>query len=232
MEHQEQKKISYMESIHRPSVAVDTLIFTIVENALKVLLVKRLLPPFEGFWAIPGGFVREGESLEQAAKRELKEETGAEAAEYLEQLYTFGEPNRDPRERVVSVAYFALIPASRIGTIVASSDATEAAWCDAQELPQDLAFDHAKIIKYALLRLQWKLEYTNIAYSLLEEEFTLSEFQKVYEIILNRRIDKRNFRKKIEKLSLVKPTGKTVVRGVHRPAKTYRFAKKELLLLK
>ncbi len=223
-------KLPYdINKIYRPLVAVDVVIFTINDEKLKLLLVKRGLPPFKGDWAIPGGFLKEGESAQEAAERELQEETGVKAI-YLEQLYTFGAPKRDPRGRVISIAYFALVPASKIGNLKAATDATEAKWFGVKALPK-LAFDHDKIVHYAQQRLQWKMEYTTAAYSLLDEEFTLTQMQRLYEIVFNKKFDKRNFRKKILSLNLIEPTGKTALHGVHRPAKTYCFIKKRLSLV-
>lgn len=218
-----------VKKFFRPSVAVDVITFTIFENELKILLVKRDIEPYKNYWAIPGGFVGEKESLEDAAKRELLEETGVNNV-YLEQLYSFGNPGRDPRTRVISVSYFALISSEIALKTKGSTDVKEAKWFSIKELP-DLAFDHAEIIDYALKRLQWKMEYTNAAYSILDEVFTLTDLQKVYEIIFSKLFDKRNFRKKIIALNLVEPTGKTVVRGVHRPAMTYRFKKRQISLV-
>src|SRR6201991_515634 len=156
-------------------VTVDVVIFTIQQGVLKVLLVKRRIDPFIGQFAIPGGFVLEDEDLEEAAARELREGTGVSDV-YLEQLYSFGEPDRDPRGRVVTVAYFALISADR--KLRAGSDAAEAAWFPIDDLPP-LAFDHATILNYALERLRNKLEYTTVGFQLLPEKFTLTELQEV-----------------------------------------------------
>lgn len=214
----------------RPLLAVDILIFSIIENELQILLVKRKFAPFANDWAIPGGFVREKESLENAARRELSEETGLKDVDmFLEQLFTFGEPNRDPRGRVISVSYYALIPSSKIGKLQATTDASQTCWMPVYSLPE-LAFDHATIIKYALERLRYKMEYTNVSYSLLDDEFTLTDLQKIYEIVFAKSFDKRNFRKKILSLGILIPTGKTVVRGVHRPAKTYKFVNRKLFV--
>jgi 8-oxo-dGTP diphosphatase len=213
----------------RPSVAVDILIFTISNDQLEILLVKRKIEPYQNYWAIPGGFVQKNESLDQAAKRELAEETGVRSV-YLEQLYSFGEVKRDPRGRVISVAYFALIPPQVAQKVRASTDVKQVKWHAISKLP-DLAFDHQQIIDYALQRLRWKLEYTNVVYSLLDKEFTLTDLQRVYEIIFGRPFDKRNFRKKILSLHLVEPTGKKIVRGVHRPAQTYRFIERKFTLM-
>ena len=179
----------------RPSVTVDMVIFTIREGDLKVLLIQRGGHPYKGMWAIPGGFVKMDESLEDGAKRELQEETAVQDV-YMEQLYTFGDPGRDPRTRVISVAYFALVEANQVKTIQAGSDAQQAEWFSMYALPP-LAFDHAKILDYALTRLRYKLEYTNVAFALLPATFTLTELQHIYEIILHKALDKRNFRKKI-----------------------------------
>jgi len=199
-------------------VTVDIVIFTIQQGVLKVLLVKRLIPPFIGQFAIPGGFVLEDEDLEQAALRELREETGVSDV-YLEQLYSFGKPDRDPRGRVITVAYFALISADR--KLKAGSDAAEAAWFAMDKLPP-LAFDHATILKYALERLRNKLEYTTVGFQLLPEKFTLTELQEVYAAILGKTLDKRNFRRKMSILKILKPLPE-YRRGGQRPAQLYRF---------
>jgi 8-oxo-dGTP diphosphatase len=198
-------------------------IFTVGEDDLLVLLIQRRGEPFAGHWAIPGGFVDPEESLDDAAARELREETGV-AEVFLEQLYTFGEPGRDPRGRVISVAYYALL--RQAPAISAADDAADARWFPLRALPP-LAFDHAAILDYALSRVRNKVEYTNIVYSLLPDTFTLTELQRVYEIILGRTLDKRNFRKKINSLDLVAPTGGERRDGAHRPAKLYRFRSRE-----
>lgn len=208
-----------LESYPRPSVTVDVIIFTLRESDLQVLLIKRRYPPFEGMWAIPGGFVGVDESLEEAALRELEEETGVRDV-YLEQLYTFGDVSRDPRGRVITVAYFALVPASAIDPH-AGSDAVEARWWSAYDRPS-LAFDHQDILTYALQRLRYKLEYTAVGFELLPETFTLSELQAAYEIVLREKLDKRNFRRKILSAEVIEETG--MVRGGEgRPAKLYHF---------
>ena len=199
-------------------VTVDVVIFTIQQGVLKVLLVKRLIDPFIGQFAIPGGFVLEQEDLEQAALRELREETGVSDV-YLEQLYTFGKPDRDPRGRVVTVAYFALISADR--ELKAGTDAAAAAWFPIDDLPP-LAFDHAAILDYALERLRNKLEYTTVGFQLLPEKFTLTELQDVYAAILGKKLDKRNFRRKMAVLKILKPLPE-YRRGGQRPAQLYRF---------
>jgi 8-oxo-dGTP diphosphatase len=201
-------------------VTVDVVIFTIQEGALKVLLVRRGIPPFQDSWAIPGGFVQEQESLDDAARRELMEETGVQDV-YLEQLYSFGDPGRDPRGRVVTVAYYALIAADR--AVRAGSDAAEARWWAMNQLPP-LAFDHDRILAYALERIRNKLEYTTVGFQLLPAAFTLSELQSVYEAILGRSLDKRNFRRKINLLGILTPSRQQRREARARPAQLFRFS--------
>ena len=205
----------------KPAVTVDILIFTVKGNMLNVLLVKRNIEPFKGTWAIPGGFVRIDESLENAAKRELEEETGVKA-DYLEQLYTFGDVNRDPRGRVITVCYFALIRSDNV-ELKAKTDVSDAKWFPVDEI-KNLAFDHEKILEYGLKRLRWKFEYTTIAFSILPKKFTLAELQEVYEIVFSKEFDKRNFRKKIFSLGLLKEEG--IKKSVsHRPPMLYSLNK-------
>ena len=204
----------------RPMVTVDVVMMSLRQRDLQVLLVKRRSWPYEGMWAIPGGFVNIDESLEAAAKRELQEETGVQDV-YLEQLYTFGDPGRDPRSRVITVVYFALIDSERL-QVRAADDAMDVGWFSVYNLPP-LAFDHAEILQYALNRLRGKLDYTTIAFNLLPEQFTLRELQRVYEIILHRKLDKRNFRKKILATGILQDTGAKKMEGTHRPARLYRF---------
>jgi 8-oxo-dGTP diphosphatase len=186
---------------------------------LHILLVKRRQQPFAGMWALPGGFVRLDESLEDAARRELREESGVEEV-YLEQLYTFGDPERDPRTRVITVAYFALVRAEQ-QHLRAATDAVAVNWFPAYE-PPDLAFDHRQILDYAITRLRYKLEYTALAFELLPEEFTLTELQETYEHILNEELDKRNFRRKVLHADVLEATNRKRF-GEHRPARLYRF---------
>ena len=206
-----------MESLR---VTVDIVIFTLREGPLQVLLVKRGVPPFEGQYAIPGGFIRGDESLEEAALRELHEETGVRNV-FLEQLYTFGDPKRDPRGRVITVAYYALIASDKL-SLVAGADAAEAQWFPASGVPP-LAFDHKSILDYALERLRNKLEYTTVGFQLLPEKFTLGELQAVYEAILGRPFDKRNFRRKLALLEILKPLREWQRTG-RKPARLFRFA--------
>jgi 8-oxo-dGTP diphosphatase len=205
----------------RPSVTVDIVIFSILAEQLKVLLVKRKAWPYEGMWAIPGGFVKMDESLDAAAYRELAEETDVTGSDvYLEQLYTFGEPDRDPRTRVITVAYVALVGADKLNPR-AASDAEAVDWFSIYDLPA-LGFDHDQILEYALTRLRYKLEYSAVGFQLMPERFTLRELQDAYEIILGTKLDKGNFRSKIRKTNVVE-----MVDGFRntggRPARLYRF---------
>jgi len=212
-----------MKKREKPSVTVDIIIFTIKENDLKVLLVKRNIVPFKDVWALPGGFVLKNESLEEAARRELYEETGVKDL-YLEQLYSFGEVDRDPRERVITISYFALINSDDVG-IRASTDVSDVKWFSAYKHPV-LAFDHKKILDYGLKRLQWKLEYTTIGFVLLPKKFTLGELQNIYEVVFNKSFDKRNFRKKVISLDIIEATKDLTKHVSHRPARLYTFKKK------
>lgn len=214
------------------AVTVDIVIFALRDNDLQVLLVKRKYPPYQGLWAIPGGYVQAEESLEDAAVRELREETGIGVGEleagapragvtvpYIEQLYTFGDPHRDPRGRAITVAYFALVPAPL--AIQAGSDASDAEWKPVRNLPK-MAFDHARIVQYALKRLRYKLEYSAVGFQLLPPAFTLSELQRAYETILGEKLDKRNFRRRILQAQVIEETGQYHT-GEGRPAMLYRF---------
>ena len=204
----------------RPSVTVDVVMMSLRQRDLQVLLVKRRSWPYEGMWAIPGGFVNMDESLEAAAKRELREETNVQDV-YFEQLYTFGDPGRDPRTRVITVVYFALLNSEHL-QVKAADDAADVGWFSVYDLPP-LAFDHDKILSYTLSRLRGKLDYTTIAFNLLPAQFTLHELQRVYEIILHKKLDKRNFRKKILSTGILEDTGDKKMEGTHRPARLYRF---------
>ena len=203
----------------RPAITTDIVFFTIREGELKLLLVKRKGAPFKGKWALPGGFVEANECLEDGALRELEEETGVTGV-YLEQLYTFGEPKRDPRDRVISVAYYALAASDMI-ELRAATDAEAVDWFAFDELPT-LAFDHDEIVRMAHQRLVAKLDYSTIAFQFMPGQFTLSELQAVYETILREALDKRNFRKWILALERIEETGEERREGNHRPAKLYR----------
>ncbi len=203
-----------------PAVTTDVVVFTIRERRLKLLLIERGTGPFRGMWALPGGFLDIDEDLEDCAMRELEEETGVSGV-YLEQLYTYGKPDRDPRERVISIAYYALIPSDRL-EVKAASDASDAQWFALDEMPE-LAFDHNEIIRQAHRRLVAKLDYSTIAFQFMAETFTLSELQAVYEILLDEELDKRNFRKWILALEQVEETGELRRTGNHRPARMYKL---------
>lgn len=197
--------------------------FGLDEGDLKVLLIQRHLAPFEHRWALPGGFVHMDESLDEAARRELLEETGISRV-YLEQLYTFGEPDRDPRGRVVTVAYYALAKMSD-HTVRAATDAENVGWLSVHELPT-LAFDHARIVDVALKRLRGKVRYAPIGFELLPPKLTLGELQRLYETILERELDERNFRKKIASLGLLIETDEVQKDVAHRAARLYQFDRK------
>jgi 8-oxo-dGTP diphosphatase len=205
---------------HAIQVTVDLVILTIQEQQLRVLLVERGVRPFEGEYALPGGFVREDESLEEAAARELEGETGTKDI-FLEQLFSFGDPKRDPRGRVVTIAYYALISPDR-AQLAAGSDAALAAWYPVAQLPK-LAFDHQNILDVALNRLRGKLEYTTVGFELLPKKFTLSDLQQMYEALLNKSLDKRNFRRKVQALGILRPLKEWQKTG-RKPARLYSFA--------
>ncbi|MGD8643298.1 MAG: NUDIX domain-containing protein [Chromatiales bacterium] len=207
-----------VRQIH-PAVTTDIVVFTLREEQLKLLLVRRAGGPYQGRWALPGGLVGIEESLDAAAARQLEQETGVSGV-YLEQLYTFGRPDRDPRERVISVAYYALIPSDRI-QLRAATDAEAVGWFALAELPE-LALDHSEIVDTAQERLAAKLEYSTIAFQFMPAHFTLSELQAVYETILRQPLDKRNFRKRVQALKRLEDTGRLRRDGAHRPAKLYR----------
>ncbi len=209
-------------------LAVDVVIFTIKNGKLHTLLIQMKKQPYHGWWAFPGGLIKKTETLDQATKRELKEKTGV-ANVYLEQLYTFSNVKRDPRGRVVSCAYFALIPLEPKNLHTTSKYLGVKFW-PVSNLPK-LAYDHTRIARYALARLRSKLEYSNIAWSLLPREFTLTELQHVYEIVLGRKLDKRNFRKRTEQLDFIFYTGHKRSGGAHRPAKLYKFRSTKFVMI-
>ncbi|NEQ99417.1 MAG: NUDIX hydrolase [Cyanothece sp. SIO2G6] len=212
---------SYIYDYPRPCLTVDCVVFGLDEqHALKVMLIQRKLPPFAGEWALPGGFVRLHESLEDAARRELREETGLERV-FLEQLYTFGRVDRDPRDRVITVAYYALVNL-RDYTVQATTDASQAAWFTIDDVPS-LAFDHPYILETALTRLRGKVRYGPIGFELLPEKFTFFQLQKLYETVLGIELDKRNFRKKFLKMDLLQELDEMQTNTPHRAAKLYRF---------
>jgi 8-oxo-dGTP diphosphatase len=208
-------------------IGVDIVIFTVQNSALKILLTRRAKPPFKGRMAIPGRSIGAHETLERAALRELKEETGARSV-YLEQLYSFDDPRRDPRGRMVTVAYYALVPGN--GSAATPGNGSGAEWRRADRLPP-LAFDHRHIVDYALERLRNKLEYTTVGFQLLPRKFTLPELQTVYETILGKKLDKRNFRKKMDLLGILKPL-REYRRTGRKPARLYSFIPRKFEKLK
>lgn len=209
-----------MSCYETPLVTVDIVLCTVIQNQLKVLLIQRKQPPFEHMWAIPGGFIHVGETLEQAASRRLFEETNVNNI-YLEQLGSFGQPDRDPRARVITVAYYALVSAEKL-QVEAHANAEDVGWFSVNELPE-LGFDHQEIVQKALAKLKRHLEDTSVAFQLLPDKFTLTELQRVYELVLGKQLDKRNFRKKILSSDILKDTGETKMEGYHRPAQLYSF---------
>src|SRR5688500_16352073 len=214
------RSMRYTYEYPRAALTVDCAVFGLDDEDLKVLLIQRGLAPFEGTWALPGGFVRVDETLEEAARRELEEETGLRQV-FLEQLYTFGDVERDPRERVVSVAYYALVKLSD-HDVHAATDARDAAWFGVHDVPS-LAFDHAAILQVALERLRGKLRYQPIGFELLPKKFTLSQLQHLYELVLERELDKRNFRKRVLAMDLLIETDEVQQDVAHRAARLYRF---------
>lgn len=224
------REASYSYSHPRPVVTVDCVVFGVdlEQGDLKVLLIERGTEPFRGSWALPGGHVLENEGLEPAARRELLEEAGLEEV-FLEQLYTLGDPGRDPRGHYVTVCYYALVNLQdhRVRS-TAGSDARDAAWFAVTDLPE-LAFDHARILEIALDRLKGKVRYQPIGFELLPPTFTLSQLQQLYEILLERRIDKRNFRKKALKLGILADTREIQKDVAHRAARLYRFDRERYL---
>lgn len=212
----------------QPAVAVDLAIFTVDNNILKAMLIQRAEEPFRRQWALPGGFLLRNESLDSAAQRILNQKTNVKDM-YLEQLYTFGDPQRDPRARVITVAYFALIPWKHLSQ-PESKKVTDPTWASVHALPK-LAFDHKEILNYAVKRLRAKASYSNIVYGLMPKQFRLSELQTMYEIIINEKLDKRNFRKQMLATELLEETGKKDINGAHRPARLYRFKKNKIVFL-
>jgi 8-oxo-dGTP diphosphatase len=214
----------------RIDLTVDAVVFGYrPDEGISVLLIKRKNDPFKGLWAIPGGFVEKDESLEHAVSRELQEETGIEV-NYLEQLYTFGDPKRDPRKRVVSVAYYALVKPD-IYEVHAADDAEGAEWFNIKKLPK-LAFDHRDILDMAIFRLRNKISYEPVGFELLDQEFPFSELHKLYETLYDKEIDRRNFKKKFLSLGLLKELKQKTKGGKGRPGVLYKFDKEKYFQLK
>jgi 8-oxo-dGTP diphosphatase len=207
-------------------VAVDAIVFGYSkQDGVSVLLIQRKYEPFKNSWAIPGGFVLEDESLEEAVKRELAEETGI-TVNYLEQLYTFGEPKRDPRQRILAVAYFGLVKASQYQELKASTDAENAKWFSIKKLPA-LAFDHKEILQVAIERLRAKVRYQPVGFELLDKKFPFSDLEKLYTALLDKEINRRNFSKKILSFDFLEETGElSKSEGKGRPSKMYQFNQK------
>jgi 8-oxo-dGTP diphosphatase len=212
----------YTYQYPRPALSVDCVVFAVDEAQLKVLLIERGGEPFKGHWALPGGFVRLHETTEEAARRELLEETGLDHV-FLEQLYTFSALDRDPRERVVTVAYYALV---RPSVVAGGSDASQARWFGVEELPP-LAFDHPQILATALTRLRGKVRYEPLGFELLPPKFTLGQLQRLYEAILGRELDKRNFRRAFLRMGILEELPELQDNVSHRPSRLYRFQRAE-----
>lgn len=214
-----------MEITQNIQVAVDAIVFGYSkEEGVSILLIKRKYDPFKGTWAIPGGFVLDDESLEGAVERELQEETGIKI-NYLEQLYTFGEPNRDPRTRILSVAYFGLVKSNQFQKLKASTDAEAAEWFNFKHLPK-LAFDHKKILNVAIERLRAKITYQPIGFELLDKKFLFSDLEHLYSTLLDRPIDRRNFKKKVMSLGILDELDeKAKTTGAGRPGNLFQFNK-------
>ncbi len=205
-------------------LSVDAVVFGYdADDGISVLLIKRDIEPFRGWWALPGGLVQVNESLEQAVRRELNEEAGIEVR-YLEQLYTFGEPNRDPRNRAVTVAYYGLVR-PRDFKLMARTDAADARWFNVKDMPK-LAFDHQEIVSRAIERLRGKLAYEPVGFELLDPKFPFSDLEKLYQTLLDKPLDRRNFKKKIMTYGFLEETSEKKQYSAGRPATLYRFNKK------
>lgn len=218
-----------MDIAQNIKVAVDAVVFGYVNRKIQILLIQQKFGGKEALWALPGGFVKNSESLDQAVTRELHEETGVNV-NYLEQLYTFGEVNRDTRARVISTAYLALVNPKNF-EIKAETDALDVGWFDLENLPK-LAFDHLNIIEVGRNRLQSKIHYEPIGFELLNKEFPFSDLEQLYQTLAGTEIDRRNFRKKIMSFGLVTETNKKVKPESGRPAKLFKFDTKKYAALK
>ncbi|MBN2610029.1 MAG: NUDIX hydrolase [Bacteroidales bacterium] len=215
---------TYCYEYPRPAVTTDCIIFGFDEGELKVLLIKRGIEPFIGKWAFPGGFLQMDENSDQCALRELYEETGVKNV-FIEQLYTFSDVDRDPRGRVITISYYALIKLSDY-RLKAGDDASNAEWFPISKVPP-LAFDHDRILRIAIARLRGKIRYQPIGFELLPEKFTMPELQSLYETVLEMQLDRRNFRKKILETGLLIDHNETVKGLPHKGAKYFSFDKKK-----
>ncbi len=214
----------YCYEYPRPALTTDCIIFGFDGVEINILLIERGIEPFKGKWAFPGGFVRMDESTDDGAKRELFEETGIQDV-YIEQLYTFSDVNRDPRGRVVSVAYFALVRTLDY-KLLAGDDASNAKWFRLHEVPS-LAFDHDRVLRVAHNRLKGKIKYQPIGFELLDEKFTMPQLQLLYESILEIRFDRRNFSNKILRTGLLIPLDEKKSGVPHRAPRLFKFDKKK-----
>ena len=210
-------------------MTADAVIFTVKQNFLMVLLIQRGKEPFKGMYALPGGFIYAHETFEHGCLRELEEETGVKNI-FVKKLFVYDAIHRDPRDRIITVSFLALIDYQRF-VLEANTDAMDAQWFDVSALPA-LAFDHSRIIQDALNELKYEIQVSNIAYQILPQKFTLRQLQITYEAILNASLDKRNFRKRIKELEILKPLNKTVMEGAHRPAQLFSFYDKKYSFLK
>lgn len=217
-------KRQYTYDYPRPALATDAAIFGYDGEALHLLLLQRATDPYKGKWALPGGYLHIDETTEEAVRRVLLEKTGVDKL-YLEQLYTFSKTDRDPRERVISVAYYALVR-SQDFSLVPGRITDKAEWFPVDKLPK-LAFDHNEIVAMALERLRGKLRWQPVGFELLPAAFTLTQLQRLYEAVLGETLDKRNFRKKMQGMELLKATGKMEQDVARKPAQYYSFDKKK-----
>ena len=210
----------YCYKYPHPAVTTDCVIFGFDGTKLQVLLIERGIEPFKGKWAFPGGFLNMDESAEQGALRELREETGLTGA-FIEQFGCFSEPDRDPRERVITIAYYALV---KIQHVVGGDDAAKARWFALDDVPQ-LAFDHDRILREAVARLRERIHFKPVGFELLPEKFTMRELQSLYEAILDIKFDRRNFAKKMLHFDLVTQLDETTWPTARRAANLFRFNK-------
>jgi 8-oxo-dGTP diphosphatase len=221
------KEQMYTYKYPHPAVATDCVIFGFDGIKLHVLLIERGAEPYKGMWAFPGGFLQMEEDAEQGALRELKEETDL-TAQYIEQFYTFSDPHRDPRERIISIAYYALV---KIQEVKGGDDAAKAQWFAIDEIPR-LAFDHDRILRKAMEKLRERIHFQPIGFELLPEKFTLKELQMLYEAILGVQFDRRNFAKKMLHFELLNQLDETVWPTPKREAFLYSFNKEKYFELK